>query len=96
MLKSPVLKYVVQPQKIIYMPPLLAGVSVAGGMFLWFFGVAAGFGPIPGIMWGILGSLVSIYLGIRDDHLHDVLLSRQKFMSKKPVLHPTKGHLYVG
>ena len=96
MLRSPMLKYVAGPQTFAYMPPLLAGCSVGGGMFLWFFGQIIGFGVIPGIAVGLACCIYSVILGFREPHLHHMLLARQKFMKSTPGLIKTKGKTYVG
>lgn len=96
MLRSPLLKYVAGPQTFAYMPPLLAGCSVGGGMCLWFFGQLAGFGVIPGILVGLTACGFSVALGFKEPHIHFILLARQKFMKATPGLVKTKGKTYVG
>ncbi len=95
MLRSPLLKYVAGPQTFAYMPPLLGAVSLSGGMLLWFAGMAAGFGPIPGIILGILGCIYSVAQGFKDPHLHNILLARQKFMHGTKGIIKSKGKTYV-
>jgi len=65
-------------------------------MFLWFFGTAAGFGAVPGIVVGIAGSIYSMIKGFKEPHLHHMLLARQKFMRGTPGIIKTKGKTYVG
>lgn len=96
MLRSPLLKYVAGPQMFAYMPPILGACSMGGGIFLWFLGTAAGFGPIPGILIGIAGCVYSALQGFKEPHLHNMLLARQKFMKSTPGLIKTKGKTYVG
>lgn len=96
MLRSPILKYVAGPQRFAYMPPLLAGVSIGGGMFLWFFGQIAGFGVLPGMFTAIGACIYSCMLGFKEPHIHNMLLARQKFMKKTPGIITTKGKTYVG
>ncbi|QAY80218.1 hypothetical protein [Sphingosinicella sp. BN140058] len=96
MLKSPILKYVASPQTVAYMPPLLAGCSIGGGMFLWFFGMAAGFGIIPGMIVLLTASAFSVVAGFKEPHLHNILIARQAFMKATPNIVKTKGKTYVG
>lgn len=96
MLRSPILKYVAGPQTFAYMPPLLAGCSVGGGMFLWFFGQAAGFSVIPGIIIGLVCCVLSVMAGFKEPHIHYLLLARQKHMKSTPGIIKTKGKTYVG
>ncbi len=96
MLRSPLLKYVAGPQTFAYMPPLLGGISLGGGMILWFLGTFVGFGPIPGIIIGICGCAYSVVQGFKEPHLHYMLLARQKFMRSTPGIIKSKGKTYVG
>ena len=96
MLKSPMLKYVAGPQTFAYMPPVLAGVSISIGMFLWMFGMFAGFGVIPGMLVMLTGCAFSAHAGFKDPHISNILLVRQKFMKKTPGYVPVKGKHYVG
>lgn len=96
MLKSPLLKYVAGPQTFAYMPPVLGGLSIVVGLFLWMFGMFAGFGVIPGILIGLISCAFSAYMGFKDPHISNILLARQAFMKKTPGLIPTKGKHYVG
>lgn len=96
MLKSPLLKYVAAPQTFAYMPPVLGGVSIIVGMFLWMFGMVADIGVIPGIIVGITACSASAYVGFKDPHISNILLCKQGFMKKTPGMVPTKGKHYVG
>lgn len=95
MLKSPMLKYVAGPQTFAYMPPMLGGLSIVSGLFLWMFGMFIGFGVIPGMVVGLVGCAFSAAAGFKDPHISNVLLCRQKFMKKTPGYVPTKGKHYV-
>lgn len=96
MLRSPLLKHVANPPKFIFMPPLLAGASIASGLFLWFFGIALDFSPIPGILIGLGACIVSIYLGTKEPHLDNLLRARQAFMRPTPqfIARPARTRTY--
>lgn len=96
MLRSPILKYVAQPQTFAYMPPVLGGMSIVIGMILWFGGQIAGFGVIPGMIFAIVGCIVSAWIGFKDPHISNVLLARQKFSKGTPGYIKEKGKFYVG
>lgn len=96
MLRSPILKYVAGPQNFAYMPPLLAGCSIGGGMFLWFFGQLAGFSVVPGIIVGLIACVCSVVAGFKEPHIHHLMLARQKFMKSTPGIVKYKGKTYVG
>lgn len=95
MLKSPILKYVAQPQTFAYMPPVLGGASIVTGMMLWFMGQLIGFGVLPGMMVGLVGGLLSAMAGFKEPQISNLLLARQKFMKKTPGYVPMKGRFYV-
>lgn len=95
MFKSPLLKYVAGPQKFAFMPPILGQVAIGLGIALWFGGLAAGFGAIPGLIVGLAGCGVAIWLGFKDDHMHNILMARQKWMNSTPGIVPSKGRTYV-
>lgn len=96
MIKSKLLKYVASPQTFAYMPPILAGMSVGGGMTLWFMGQMIGFGILPGLVTAIVACGFSAFAGFKDPHISNMMLARQAFMRKTPTIIPTKGKQYVG
>jgi hypothetical protein len=96
MIKSKLLKYVASPQTFAYMPPVLAGMSVGGGMTLWFMGQMVGFGILPGLITAIVACTLSAYAGFKDPHISNMMIAKQAFMKKTPTIIPTKGKQYVG
>ena len=96
MLKSPILKYVAQPQTFAYMPPVLGGLAIVIGMMLWFMGQIVGIGVLPGILIGLGGCGASVWAGFKDPHISNLLLARQKFSKSTPGMVKHKGKFYVG
>ncbi len=95
MLKSPILKYVAQPQTFAYMPPVLGGASVCLGMMMWFMGQIIGFGVLPGMILGLGGCVASALAGFKDPQISNLLIARQKFTKRTPGYVRTKGKFYV-
>ena len=96
MLTSPLYKYVANPPAFAYMPPVLGGASVVAGLFGWFFSLALGITPIFAIVLSLICCVISAVCRVKDQHISNVLLCRQKFMKTTPGILKNKGKFYVG
>lgn len=96
MLISPLYKYVAAPQAFAYMPPVLAGASMVVFATLSLLLLIAGFSTIISLLMALGMCIGSAIWQMKEPHIHNMLLARQKFMYPTPNLRVHKGKFYVG
>lgn len=95
MLTSPIFKYVASPPAFAYMPLLPAGVSVLMFTVGSGFSLVLNFSTLYALIASLLMCVGSAIWRVKEPHISEMLLFRQKFMKGTPSNIRMKGKFYV-